>query len=59
MLPTLMPMNRWKKKKDDLEVGDVVMILYSGNAKNDYWLDRVLKTHPDVKGLVRTVTFGF
>ena len=44
-----MPMNRWKKKKDNLEVGDVVMMLYSGNLKNDYRLARVLKTHPDVK----------
>ena len=59
MLPTLMPMNRWKKKKDNLEVGDVVMMLYSGNLKNDYRLARVLRTHPDVKGLVRTVTVGF
>ena len=56
---TLMPMKRWKTKKDIFEVGDVVMMLYSGNLKNDYRLARVLEVFPDKKGLVRTVKVGF
>ena len=59
VLPTLIPITRWKKKKENLQVGDVVMMIYAGNLKNDYRLARVLKTHPDRSGLVRTVTVGF
>ena len=54
-----MPMTRWKKKKENLRAGDVVMMLYPGNLKNDYRLARVLKTHPDRSGLVRTVIVGY
>ena len=31
VLPTLMPMTRWKKKKENLRAGDVLMMLYIGN----------------------------
>ena len=59
VLPTLMPLRRWRKKKENLQEGDVVMMMYPGNFKNDYRLAKVLKTHPDKRGLVRTVTVGF
>ena len=59
VLPTLVPVKRWKHRKQNLRVGDVVMMLYSGNLKNDYRLARVMKVCPDKKGLVRTVVVGY
>ena len=59
VLPTLMPMKKWKKTSKNLVVGDVVMMKYPGNLKDDYRLARVTKTHPDEKGLVRTVTLVY
>ena len=59
MLPTLMPVKRWKKKQPNLSVNDVVMMIYPGNLKNDYRLAKVLRVHPDRNGLVRTVTVGY
>ena len=55
VLPTLMPLKRWKAVKRNLQKDDVVMMLYPGNLKNDYRLARVVKVYPDSKGLVRTV----
>ena len=59
VLPTLMPVKKWKHPRKNLEVGDVVMMYYPGNLKDDYRLAKVLKTHPDSQGLVRTVTIGY
>ena len=59
MLPTLIPVKRWKEKKSNLEIGDVVMMLYPGNIKCDYRLAKVTGVHPDLKGLVRTVTVSY
>ena len=59
VLPTLMPIKRWKQKRDNLNVGDVVMMLYPGQFKNDYRLAKVTKIHPDKKGLVRTVSVSY
>ena len=59
VLPTLMPVKKWKQPMKNLEVGDVVMMYYPGNLKDDYRLAKVLKTHPDSQGLVRTVTIGY
>ena len=59
VLPTLMPVKRWKKKQPNLSVNDVVMMIYPGNLKNDYRLAKVLRVHPDRNGLVRTVTVGY
>ena len=55
VLPSLMPVKRWKSKRSNLNVDDVVMMLYPGNIKNDYRLARVKKVFKDSKGLVRTV----
>ena len=59
VLPSLMPIRKWKKRAKNLQVGDVVMLYYPGNIKDDYRLARVLEVHPDVRGLVRTVTIGY
>ena len=59
VLPTLMPVRRWKFRKPNLSKGDVVMMLYSGNLRNDYRLAKVIKTYPDVKKLVRTVKVSY
>ena len=59
VLPTLMPVRKWKKRSKNLSVGDVVMMYYEGNIKDDYRLAKVLQVHPDSKGLVRTVTIGY
>ena len=55
VLPTLMPMKRWKKECRNLQVGDVVMMWYFGNLKDDYRLARIVDVYPDSKGLVRSV----
>ena len=55
VLPTLIPVKRRKAKQVNLCESDVVMMLYPGNLKNDYWLARVVKVYADSKGLVRTV----
>ena len=59
VLPSLMPISRWHKRAKNLQKGDVVMLYYSGNLKDEYRLAKVFDTHPDKKGLVRTVTIGY
>ena len=59
VLPTLVPCKRWKDIKNNVRKGDIVMMHYSGNLKNDYRLARVLEVFPDARGLVRTVKVGF
>ena len=54
-----MPIRKWKKRAKNLQVGDVVMLYYPGNLKDDYRLARVFEVHPDDRGLVRTVTIGY
>ena len=56
VLPTLVPMRRWRKVKKNIKVGDVVMIDSSNVMKDEYRVGRVEDVHPDSAGLVRTVT---
>ena len=58
-MPTLVPCRRWKNIKKNLKKGDIVMMKYSGNIKDDYRLARVLEVYPDKKGLVRTVKLEY
>ena len=58
-MPTLLPYTRWKKEQKNLKPGDVVLMRYEGNVKDDYRLAMVEEIHPDAKGLVRTVTVKF
>ena len=59
VLPSLMPIRKWRKRAKNLQEGDVVMLYYQGNLKDDYRLAKVFKVHPDTRGLVRTVTIGY
>ena len=40
-------------------MGDVCLMTYVGNLKDDYIMVRVVKVHPDKKGLVRSVTMAY
>ena len=59
VLPTLVPCRRWKQIHRNVNIGDVVMMKYAGNVKDEYRLARVLEVYPDSKGLVRTVKVGY
>ena len=59
MLPTLLPARKWRKEQQNLVVGDVVMLTYPGNFKDDYVLARVTELLPDARGLVRRVKIKF
>ena len=47
VLPTLLPAGKWKREQQNLVVGDVVMLTYPGNVKDDYILARITQVHPD------------
>ena len=56
---SLVPYNKWKKEKTNLEVGDVCLVKYDHKVgKADYRICRVEEVEKDAKGLVRTVTVG-
>ena len=58
-LPHLVPFKKWKLEHRAMQVGDVVLVLYEKKVgKGIYRLGRVLATHPDEHGVVRTVTVG-
>ena len=59
VLPTLVPIRRWRKKKQNLKVGDVVMIEHSNVVKDDYRIGKIVQVHPDSSKLVRTVTVAY
>ena len=59
VLPTLIPIRKWKKISRNIAVGDVCFLYYPGNLRDDYRLVKVVKTHPDKKGIVRTVTIAY
>ena len=58
ILPTMLPARKWQKKKDDIKIGDICLLLYKGRVKDDYKLCKVLDTHPGQDKLIRTVTVG-
>ena len=56
---SLVPYNKWKKEKPNLEVGDVCLVKYDHKVgKADYRICRVEEVEMDAKGLVRTVIVG-
>ena len=59
VLPTLFSYKKWKKKKENLVIDDIVMLRYPGHFKDDYCLARVSEVHPDDEGLVRVVTVEY
>ena len=59
VLPTLVPIRRWRQKKKNLSVGDVVMVEYPNPMKDDYRVGKIVAVHPDSSKLVRTVTVAY
>ena len=55
VLPTLLPARKWKQRSNNLGIGEVVMLTYPGNIRNDYILVRVTEIFSDTIGLVRNV----
>lgn len=54
-LPSLQERQKWNKVKQNLQPGDVVMILDEKAPRNSWLLGRVVHTKTDSKGLVRRV----
>ena len=59
VLPTLFSYKRWKMKTKNLEVGEIVLLKYPGQFKDDYTIAKVIEVHPSADGLVRQVTVQF
>ena len=53
VLPTMLPAKRWKKEKENLAVGDVVLLSFPKAVKDEYILAIVTEVLPDVENLVR------
>ena len=59
VLPTLISYRKWKTKKQNIGVGELVMLRYPGQFKDDYCLAKVIKAEPDEDNLVRKVTITY
>ena len=59
ILPTLIPCRRWRTRRRNLQVGDIVMLVYSGNMVNDYPFAKVTRVFPDERKIVRTVEIQY
>ena len=59
VLPTLFPARKWKHVKDNLAVGDVVLVTFPGKVKDSHKYAMITEVHPDVNNLVRKVTVKF
>ena len=59
VLPTLFSYRKWKVKEKNLEIGELVILHYPGNFKDDYCIAKVTKVHPSEDGLVRKVTVSY
>ena len=46
-------------KQKNLEVGELAMLRYPGQVKDDYCLAKVVEVHPGDDGLVRQVTITY
>ena len=54
--PHLVPYKKWKSDHQNLQVNDIVHVLYDRKvAKGTYRLGRILAVHADTHGTVRTV----
>ena len=57
--PTLFSYKKWKVEKQNLALGDIVMLKYPGQFKDDYTIAKVTDVHPGEDGLVRQVTVSY
>ena len=59
VLPTLLSYRRWKTPKENIRVGELVLVRYPNQFKDDYCLAKVIKAEPGEDGLVRKVTVTY
>ena len=59
VLPTLFSYRKWKTKQENIVAGELVMLRYPGQFKDDYCLAKVITAKPDDDNLVRKVTVTF
>ena len=59
VLPTLFSYKKWKVKKENIKVGELVMLHYPKQFKDDYCIAKVIDVHPGDDGLVRQATVCF
>ena len=59
VFPTLLSFRKWKTIRENIKPGELVMIRYPGQFKDDYCLGKVLNVHPDEDKLVRKVTVTY
>ena len=51
---------KWKKSQSNIQVGEIVMLHYPGQLKNDYCIiARVDEVHPSSDNLVRQVSISY
>lgn len=54
-LPQLQERQKWEKTVDNVNIGDIVLIVNNSAHRGSWPLGRVIKTVPDKNGLVRSV----
>ena len=54
-LPGLSPRSKWQKPKEDLKLGDVVLVLTPDTPRGKWPLGRIIRTFPGPDGHIRTV----
>lgn len=55
-LPLLQERQKWFRTKRNFQLGDIVLIVDDSAPQNSWMIGRVLKTMPDAKGAVRSVS---
>ena len=50
---------KWKFQQKNLEVGELVMLRYPGNFKDDYCITKITAIHPSDDDFVRQVTVSY
>ena len=50
---------RWKKKCVNINEGEIVMLCFPGQFKDEFVIARVDETHKSNDGLIRQVTVSF
>ena len=59
VLPTLFSYKKWKVKQENIKAGELVMLKYPGQFKDDYCIAKVTEVHPSEDGLVRQVSVSY
>ena len=54
ILPTMLPATKWWRRKLNVTIGDICLMLSKRRVKDDYKLVKVLEVHSSQDGLVRT-----